>query len=88
MAKLSVNWMRRILFSLQQVEQDLLFGVIGAGRITGSRADALVFSFDQVGNAEILLAAKAPSVAASCVRQLGQRFRQPIMASALVMMAL
>ena len=62
----------RILFSLQQVEQGLLFGVIGARRIPGGWANALILLLDQLGDTKIFFPAKAPSVASFLVRQFGQ----------------
>ena len=39
---------------VEQVEQGVLFGVVGLGRVAGGRADAAVVFLDQFVDAELL----------------------------------
>ena len=50
-----------VLLGVEQVEEGSLFGVVGAGRIAGGRADAAVLFLDQVFAATAVLSRRSPN---------------------------
>lgn len=67
-----------VLFDVQQIPQDGLLGVVGAGGIARGRADAAIFFPDQIFVGELLKLAEAPFLAGALVQVFREGFREPI----------
>ena len=68
-----------LLFGLEQFEDRGLLGVVGLGRVAGSRADATVRLADQLAGSERFVRRVAPQLAAhDGVGLLGERFGDPV----------
>ena len=55
-----------------------LLGVVGAGGVAGGGADAAILLLDELGGAEVFVAAVAPLVADALVQALGEGFGEAV----------
>ena len=69
---------RELLLAAQQVEEQPLLGVVGAGRVARRGPDAAVLLADQVAHLERLVLAVAPLAARALVQPLGERLGQAV----------
>ena len=67
-----------VLFDVEQFPENSFLRVVGAGGITGGRADAAIFFLDQIFGVEIFGFAKAPFVADAFVQIFGEGLGQTI----------
>src|SRR5207249_196684 len=66
------------LLRVEQLPENPLFGVIGAGGIAGGGPDAAILFFDQLFETQILIRTVAPLVACALVQILSERFSEPV----------
>src|ERR1039457_6285834 len=67
-----------VFLRVEQVPENSLFRMVWAGRITGCRADAAIFLFDEVLGRELLVSSEAPGSTRLLVQVLGERFGQAV----------
>src|SRR5436309_15472775 len=67
-----------VLLRVEQLPENPLFGVVGAGGIAGGGPDAAILFFDQLFGTQILIPAVAPFFTHALVQVFSERFGESV----------